>query len=493
MMPTRRSGRSTRAVRLAGLAGLAALAVALGCATNPVTGRKEISFVSEAQERTAGEQTKQAIAQEYGDYDHAGWAAHIDSLGRSLARVSHRPDLAWEFHVLDDPAVNAFAAPGGFIYVTRGILGHLESEAQLAGVVGHEIGHDTARHYARSVSRQQIAGLGLAVGSIFSETLARYGQLAQQGLSLLFLKYSRDQENEADRLGVDYSVAAGYDAREMPATYAMLARISARAGSRLPTYLSTHPDPGDREATVRALAATATAGRSGLVVRHDAFLRMLDGVVYGDDPRQGYFEGARFYHPAMRFTVDFPAGWKTQNSKAAVLAATADQASVVQLTLAAAGSATPAQFADQVGRQPGVVGVSGRAERIHGYEAWAGRLTVTDDQGRQGTLAAVFIRQAPQAMFQFLGQVAPGSAAEAAFLAAARSFAPLTETARLNPRPARIQVVAAPAAGTFRAVIAGLGAQGADVEETAILNGLAADEPVERGRLLKVVRPAQVR
>jgi predicted Zn-dependent protease len=299
--------------------GLALAGFVVGCATNPVTGKKELSFVSESQEIAAGQQSKAATEAEYGYYADPRWTAKIDSLGRIMAARSHRPDLPWEFFVIDDPSVNAFAAPGGFIYITRGILAHFNSEAQLAGVMGHEIGHVTARHYATSASRQQLAGLGLMVGSIMSESIARYGQTAQAGLGLLFLKYGRDQESDSDRLGVDYSIKSGYDPREMPGTYHTLARISEAAGARLPTYLSTHPDPSAREATVRTLANAQVGARQDLIVNRDGYLRRLDGLVYGTDPRQGYFEAGRFYHPQMKLS-GLPGRLEDQNARSAVTA-----------------------------------------------------------------------------------------------------------------------------------------------------------------------------
>ena len=154
----------------------------------------------------------------------------METVGQKVARASHQPGLAWHFTVLDDPTVNAFAMPGGYIYVTRGILAHLNSEAQLAGVLGHEIGHVTHRHTAERITQQQLYGLGFGLASALSETVRRYGDLAQQALGLLFLKYSRDDERQADELGVDYAAKAGYDPREIPSTYAMLKRVSDQAG-----------------------------------------------------------------------------------------------------------------------------------------------------------------------------------------------------------------------------------------------------------------------
>jgi predicted Zn-dependent protease len=485
-----RKGRAPRpAAPVAALALALSLVVAVfGCATNPVTGKSELSFVSESQEIAAGQQSEAAIEQEFGYYEHRGWASRVDSVGKALAGRSHRPELPWHFRVLDDPTVNAFAAPGGYIYITRGILAHLNSEAQLAGVVGHEIGHVTARHYARAVSRQQVAGLGLILGSVLSETVARSADLAQTGLGLLMLKYGRDQENESDRLGVEYSVKSNFDAREMPATYRTLSRIGERAGSRIPTYLSTHPDPAAREATVRDLAAAAVGARTDLRINRDGYLRMLDGVIYGPDPRQGYFEGNRFYHPELRFVMDFPSGWQKQNSRNAVVAQQA-QTAAMQLTLVNAPGLSPTQYVQKLANDRQITGADGRGETIHGFPAWAGRVGVQDAQGNTGTLLLVVIRQNANAMYQILGQAQAGSSGEGAILASARSFAALNDAARLNPTPDRIKVVTATRSGTVAQVLAALGTQAIDAEETALINGLTTDGTVASGRVLKIVVP----
>ena len=194
---------------IAGLATLAALVA--GCATNPATGRREFSLVSAAQEEQMGREGYPAVLAEYGAYEDSTTQRYVNEVGQRLAKVSHLPNLEWHFTVIDDPSVNAFAMPGGYIYITRGILAHLNSEAQLAGVLGHEIAHVTHRHSAGQISRQQLAGIGLGVASILSSTVARYGQVAQQALGLMFLKYSRAHENEADASGIDYATKAGFD------------------------------------------------------------------------------------------------------------------------------------------------------------------------------------------------------------------------------------------------------------------------------------------
>ncbi len=471
------------------LTALAALALATaGCATNPVTGQREFSLVTSAQEEQIGREGYQAVVAEYGVYRDSALQAYVDTVGLKLARVSHLPRATWTFTVLDDPVVNAFAMPGGYIYVTRGILVHLNSEAQLAGVLGHEIGHVTARHSAQRITQQQLAGLGLGVASIVSHGFQRYSQAAETALGLMFLKYGRDDENQADELGVQYATAAGYDPREIPATYAMLKRVSDRAGQRLPTFLSTHPDPGSREERTRALAQQAAAGKPGLAVRSRDYLKRQDGVVFGVDPRQGYFEENRYYHPALGFQMTFPAGWSHQDSRRAIVAASPSQGAKLQMTLVSGTALSPAAFVAELERSGRIEAYRGGEETIGGCAAWTGRLITLDDQDQQVTLVAAFIRESPERMFQILGRTAqPGDADEGAIIAAARSFRRLTEPARLEAQPDRVKVVAVTKASDFQSLIASLGPQAADLEQTAILNNVFADTEVRAGEALKIV------
>jgi predicted Zn-dependent protease len=229
--------------------GLFALiaALATACATNPATGKRQLSFMSEDQEIQMGRELDAQVRQEMGIYQDEALGKYVEDIGMRLARLSPRPNLPWHFTIIDSPAVNAFALPGGYIYITRGIVAAMNSEAQLAGVIGHEIGHVTARHTAQQITRSQIAGVGLLAGMILSSDVARYGELAQQSLGLLFLKFSRDDETQADELGIRYCTKAGYDPREIPPTYDMLGRLALREGGGLPSWMSTHPDPGDRK------------------------------------------------------------------------------------------------------------------------------------------------------------------------------------------------------------------------------------------------------
>jgi predicted Zn-dependent protease len=192
------------------------------CARNPVTGKREFMLLSEGDEIKMGKQTDEQVIQMYGIYEDEKLKSYVDALGQKMAKISHRSHLNYEFKVMDSPVINAFAVPGGYVYVTRGILAHLNSEAELAGVIGHEIGHVAARHSAQKYSETYVANIGLGVGSMVSQDFANFAGLAAQGLGLLFLRFSRDDERQSDDLGVQYSTKVGYDAREMANFFATL-------------------------------------------------------------------------------------------------------------------------------------------------------------------------------------------------------------------------------------------------------------------------------
>lgn len=490
-MSGRIRGGLARVVVLAALAALVA-----GCAVNPATGRREFSLVSADQEKQIGREGFPATIAEYGQYDDARLQAYVDSIGQRLAKASELPDLEWHFTVLDDPVVNAFAMPGGYIFITRGILAHLNSEAQLAGVLGHEIGHVTARHSARQITQQQLAGLGLGLASAFSSSFRRYSGAAEQALGLLMLKYGRDDETQADALGIRYTTAAGWDPREVPATYAMLRRIGERSGSRLPFYLSTHPDPGDREQRTTQLAAQAVAGKSGLAVRGRDYLGRLRGVVFGDDPRAGYFEGGRYYHPVMGFEAAFPAGWATRNGRSDVIAVQPQQRAQVQMSLAAnAGTLAPGDYVAALAREGRIASATGGSETIGTWPAWVGRVALPAEPGAVPVvLDAAWIRQAPDRLFQFLGRsAAAGDADEVAIFTTMRSMRPLQDPARARPVPDRVRVTAAPSAGTLRALLPRLGANAAPLPDLVLLNGVDSTQSIASGTWLKLVEPGRRR
>jgi predicted Zn-dependent protease len=445
-----------------------------------------------------GREGHEAIQAEFGVYDDAALNAYVEGVGRKLAAVSHLPNLEWHFTTLDDPVVNAFALPGGYTYISRGILAHLNSEAQLAGVMGHEIGHVTARHSAQRMTQQQLAGLGLGVATIFSKTFSRYSDAAQQGLGLLFLKYGRDDENQSDELGVQYSVNAGYDPRAIPYTYQMLARVTEGAGERLPSYLSTHPDPGDRQQRTTQLAEAAIAGKTGLELGIEPYLQHIDGIVYGNDPQDGYFEGNHYFHPNLGFEIQFPEGWDASDKKTAVVAVAPEQRAMMQLTLAQESQgASPASYVQSLQQSGKVSEAQGRTETINGMPAWVGRLAVPGDGGQPMVLAAAFIqaqarasedRAAGPVLFQILGRTGQeGDADEKAILASARSLNKVTDPSVLNAKPSRVKVVTLDKGGSFGVIVPNLGPQAISLEETAILNNREVTDVLEPGNRVKIV------
>jgi len=425
--------------KLRTFAPLTALAVTLaGCATNPATGSSELMLVSESQEVQMGRQADQEVIASIGLYPDSAWQRYIQQLGARMAARSERPNLPWTFRVMDDPAVNAFAIPGGFVYVTRGILANLNSEAELASVVGHEIGHITARHTARSMSRQQLAQLGLVVGSIASPTVARYAGLASQAVGLLFLKFSRDDESQADHLGLRYMSRGGFAEREMPRVFEMLSRQSAAAGgSHLPQWLETHPDPANRrEAMEREIAQLA---ESGGTVNHEGYVRRLDGMVFGVNPRDGYFRGAEFLHPDMRFRMTFPGGWKMANTAGAVQGMSAGEDAAIQLTLAREQGADAAARAFLA--QTGIQSSGATRGAVNGLTAVGAAFAAQTESGvLRGT--AMFIEHGGK-VFSVIGYApdASWSANQAAVEGALRSFAPLTDASALNVQPQRMDVI----------------------------------------------------
>ena len=420
---------------------LPALAVLLvGCATNPATGAKQFTLISENQEIQMGLQADPSIIGSMGLDPDSGRQRYVRELGMRLARVSERPNLPWTFRVIDDPVVNAFAIPGGHIYVTRGILAHLDNEAELASVIGHEIGHVTARHSVTQMSQQQLAQLGLVVGVALKPALARYAGVAAQGLQLLFLKYSRDDESQADQLGLRYMRRGGYDVHRMPDVFTLLDRVSqAGGGGRVPDWLSTHPNPVNRRGAIEHAIAALPADSLGTVVNRDPYLRQVDGMVFGENPRDGFFHGVEFLHPDLRFRFTFPPGWTTQNQRQSVLAVSPQQDAMEQLSLS--DQPTPEAAAQAFFGQQGVRGIPGRGS-IHGFAAAGGGFSAMTEDSTELAGRVVFLAYdgrvyqllayAPQARWSAYAGAADGSLG---------SFDRLTDPAILSVQPWRVQVV----------------------------------------------------
>jgi predicted Zn-dependent protease len=415
-------------------------ASALACATNPVTGKSELALVSESQEIEMGKQSAQEVAQTIGYYDDPALQAYVSGIGMKMARASERPQLPWEFHVVNDAAVNAFALPGGFIYVTRGLVGAIENEAELATVVGHEIGHVTNRHTVQQISKSQVAQLGLGIGMILRPELQQFGGLLGGGLQVLFLKYSRDAENQADLAGFRYALNQNWDVRQMVKMFQVLEGVSQIAGGgKLPEWQSTHPDPENRIKNTETRLDTLHRDLSHAIVNREGYLSHLKNLVYGDDPRQGYFRGTQFLHPDMRFQITFPDGWKTQNTPTAVVAVSPQQDALVQLGLA--GKASPEQAANQFLSQQGIQRGRTSNEQINGLPAVSSYFQAQADQGQvEGLVVFVSYRGTT---YGILGYTPAGKLGnyDQAFRRTISSFRELNDPQAINVQPARIELV----------------------------------------------------
>ena len=416
------------------------------CSTNPVTGESQLALVSESQEIELGRQTAAAAEQQMGLVDAPALQEYVQNVGMSMAMASERPELPWQFRVVDDPTPNAFAAPGGFIYVTRGMLALMNNEAELATVLGHEIGHVTARHSVAMISRQQLAQLGLGLGSILSPEIAQLGELASAGLSMLFMSYGRDAERQADDLGFGYALAQGYDVTQMTDVFASLQRVGEASGrSPVPAWMSTHPYPEERIARIERRLADATIPLGALAAEAEYMLR-IDGLAYGEDPRNGYFVGTRFLHPDLRFEISFPQAWRTQNLAQAVLAGSPDQDAIIQLALA---QGTPAQAAAAFLGQQGIVAGPVDTRAVNGLPAATAEFQA---QSQQGPIAgAVRFISLDEYTFGILAYTGADRMARyaPAFQATLDSFGRLTDPTALASQAPHISVVRIPTTMTL--------------------------------------------
>lgn len=467
------------------------LALLNGCAVNPVTGQSELMLVSEQEERQLGLQASQSVSKEYGVYDDAALQGYVKGIARPLAQVSHRPTLDWQFQVMDSPVVNAFAAPGGYVFITRGLLAAVNDEAELAGVLAHEIGHVTARHSARQYSQSLLAGFGVQLGTALAGSYGQaLGPLLEVGTGLLFLKYSRDDERQADALGVEYATKAGFDANRMADFFTTLQRQEALQGGKgggLPEWFSTHPSPVDREAAVRGQAAqwrSQFPARSYRVNR-DSYLDRIDGLVYGEDPRQGFREGDWFYLPQYQTQFRIPAQWAFSREGAQVQMTHPQKSGVILF-----------------GIQPGTVDQVARAfvtamkatvqqtseRNYNGLPARELVSVVVDGQQRARVVSHFFQRGGEVFMFHGLTAENSFNAMAATLTQPAASFAPVTDKARLNRQPQRIAVKRIDKATTLEAALQEFAVDRSLWPRVAWMNELQLADRLPAGQRIKIIK-----
>ncbi len=465
------------------------------CARNPVTGKKEVMLMSSKQEQALGDQSDPSIVAAYGLYEDTELQTFIDQKGQQMAKVSHRPDLAYNFKILDSPVVNAFALPGGYVYFTRGIMAHFNNEAEFAGVLGHEIGHITARHSAKQYTKQMIGQVGFMAGMIASEKFRSLANEASQGLGLLFLKFGRDNESESDRLGAEYSTKIGYDANEMAEFFKTLERLQVQAGASIPDFLSTHPNPADRHNKVHQHAEEWQAQVPGQKkVNRNSYLKMIDGMVYGEDPKQGYVENNVFYHPELKFQFPVPNNWKLQNAPSVVQMAPQDGKALMQFTISSEKTLSAA--ANKLVTDAKLTVFEQKNTTVNGFNA----ITMlseqaTQQQTQQQGQASEPIRilsyliQYGQYVYMFHGMALKSdfNKYNGAFKTTMTKFKSLTDQSKINVKATRIKIVRVQKGGTLQQVLQGFNAKQDQLQELAILNGMELGDRVESGISIKVL------
>lgn len=470
-----------------------------GCSRNPVTGKREIILMSKEQELAAGKESHPSIVASMGLYENQNLQAFINEKGKAMAAISHRPDLPYQFFIVDSPVVNAFAVPGGYVYFTRGIMAHFNNEAEFAGVLGHEIGHITARHSARQQTSQILGQVGAVAGMIL---LPEAGEAIQQGVGSLMLSYSRDHETESDKIGVGYSSKIGYDAHQMADFFGTLKKLSDASGHIIPTFQSTHPDPGNRQKKVEAWATEYQQQNPGkYVIDRNEYLKRIDGIIYGEDPKQGFVEKDMFYHPVLKFQFPIPRNWQSQNSPQQFQMAPKDGKAVAIFTLAQGNSLEEAAQATLKGM--GLEAKENQKTTINGNPALVVVSRQAPQQQQQGQPQQQQQRQTAENTVQVASWfIQYGGTIYVIhgmsylnkfdkylddFKQIAGGFRALTDRDKLNREPERIQIKSVQRDGTLRSALEAYRMPADKMKDLEILNGIDLKDQVTRGMLIKTL------
>ncbi len=476
------------------VAGCAVLALFAGCPSPAAA--QGFSLMSPEQEKQIGAEEHPKILAEYGGaYDDPALGGYVAEVAGRMVRVSDTPNAQFRVTLLNSPVVNAFALPGGYIYFTRGLLALANNEAELAGVIGHEIGHVTARHTAQRYSRGVMAQLGVAaLDLLLQNSLA--SQLAQAGGALYLQKYSRDQEYQADLIGIQLLTRAGYAPQAQAHflaslnSYAALEnRIAGKEGAERRTdFMATHPRTADR--VERAIKEAGAEGAEP-IYRRDIFLDRIDGMVYGDDPSQGFVRGCTFSHPGMRITFTVPEGFRLNNGTDAVTAQGPNGAGIQfdnegdRKALAAATSA--ADYLTRIwAAKASLQNVQGIT--INGLDA-ATATTRLNTDGGQADARLVAIRVAPDQIFRFTMISAPAQTRAMAepYRQTAMSFRRLSPQEAAALKPLRIRIVKAVAGDTAEKLAAGMAMADYRLDWFRVLNAIGPNDVIKPDQRVKLV------
>ena len=474
------------------LAAWTALPLALAltnCAQNPVSGRANFVTMSETQEVQTGRQEDVKVRQEYGVYDNKALQQYVNEVGQRLGKASHRPQLQYTYVVVDSPEINAFALPGGYIYVTRGILAYLNSEAELAAVLGHETGHVTARHGVQQMSAATAAGVGATLVGIFVPALRNQAGDTAIGLlgNVLLSGYGREHELEADKLGAEYLYRTGYDPQAMIKVIGVLknqelfdAEVAKAEGRQPRSYhgvFASHPDADQRlQEVVGEAGKLAGSGR----VNQEEFLRMIDKVPFGYSESQGFVRNFTFYHRELGIVLKFPDTWRISNKPDSVSASNRGDDVMIEMRLAGRAQGAPADILrKQIGNAREITSTT-----INGLPA---AIATTSIRGLPTRAAVVFLGKSA---YLIGGQAKTEGAMQqalAAINATITSFHAMSETERNSARPLTLRVINAPPGATFAELARSSPLGKNAVSYLRLLNGLYPQGEPAAGQALKIV------
>lgn len=482
---------------------LLVLLVAGSCSIqkNPVTGKSRLLAFTWNQEVQIGQDVDQELIVQYGLYDDERVSEYVIDIGEVILAESHMRrentdrkfrETEFFFRVLDSPVVNAFALPGGYIYVTRGLMVHLNNEAQLAVVLGHEIGHVAARHASQRAFRQTLGQIAVIGGAVLGqEFLGLPGEsilnLSSQAAQLIFLSYSRDAERESDRLGVEYAARAGYVAGEGAAFFTSLKRMSEQSGHSIPTMLSSHPDPGEREKAIPRMAREwADKSFQQTILNEEQYFSMIDGMTYGENPREGYVERGEFVHPELAFRFPVPGQWQLINQRNEVILLSSSRDGVMIFRIDGTSGTARESVQQFIGQEGITTNSQSETRSSNQYQAYQADVTIAQQQG--DLRALVYAVEYDGRVYRFINytRVDLWDTYASAFSRVPGEFNRLTDRNILDIKPVRLQLITAQRSDQFRNLMPASLPMNISPEEVAIVNQVELDEQIPAGRLLKI-------
>ncbi len=463
-----------------------------GCSTNPATGDNQFTaLMSPQQEVQVGAQEHEKILKQFGVYKNKKLQDYVTNVGNKVVQYTERPDVKYKFFLLDSPVVNAFALPGGYIYMTRGLLALANSEAEMASVLAHETGHITARHSAERYSRGVVTSLG---AMILSSAVGSSGvsEALGVGSNLYMSSYSRGQEGQADSLGIRYLSRSGYTPtgmssflRNLQADTALQAVVDGKKASNATNYFSTHPATADRvNKTVNEARQYSQEG----IVKHAPYLRMIDGMTYGDSAAQGFVRGNDFYHPELGFKFSVPQGYKLKNNPSNIIATSKNGAAIIFDFASNKSRSTAGSFIRNTWMKDKKISKIENI-KVNGMDAATSSIRGSLN-GKTVDIRLIAIRWSESQFARF--QIAIPSGLSATHMKELKkstySFNKMSKGDKARLKPYRIKLVTSRSSDSVASISSRMAYSDYREQRFRVLNGLGPNDKIVPNRLYKIVK-----